>query len=90
MIDVINVLSWIFMAISILLMVAFMISIRFENAAGVTETFLNAFADFLKRHKWLEKFINLLYYTGMICFIVKGIILFVEWFEKLLRGFGLL
>lgn len=87
---IIDILMWIFILISVFLMLLFMVSIKFDKAAETSVTLLEKIGEFLQKHNKLERFMNILYYSGLLCFITKGIMLFIGWLSNILRGLGIL
>lgn len=91
---IIDILTWIFILMSVFLMMLFMISIRFNTSiVERSVTLLETTGEYLKKHKRLESLINFLYFSGMICSIIKVLMFIARSLCKLfdiLKIWGLL
>lgn len=85
----INVLAWIFIMITVILFMSFMILINGKHP----HEFLENLGYFLSRHKYFERFLTILYYIGFAAFDVKifcFIVKFCHYLFNIFQEWGLL
>lgn len=88
MIDAINVFAWIFIILSVSVMTLFTVSIM-KDDNNISVRLLESIPNFFERHRKTEKLVNIIYYTGLICFIIKAVIFLINISYKILKGLGL-